>query len=180
MNPFLIAEVKTQSPFGYKSEKSWDELFEIANQFGNAISIHTDPRWGGSFSLIKKARKLTNKPILAKGIHSSDDDLQKAFDNGATTALVVGRIPTGFNLFKVLIEPNNLKELSMIPHECNVVWNSRNLATGGLKKTTFDQARRKFKGWMCQASNIKSPIDVHKAADAILIGTNLETFCKSL
>ena len=68
----IIAEVKTQSPFGYKSDKSWDELFEVANKVGDIISIHTDRRWGGSFELLQKARSLTNKPILAKGIHKND------------------------------------------------------------------------------------------------------------
>lgn len=28
----IIAEVKTASPFGFKSEKSWDELFKVANK----------------------------------------------------------------------------------------------------------------------------------------------------
>ena len=64
----IIAEVKTQSPFGFRSDKNRDELFAVANQIGDIISIHTDPRWGGSFELVKKARALTKKPILAKGI----------------------------------------------------------------------------------------------------------------
>ncbi len=63
----IIAEVKIQSPFGFKSEKSWDELFVIAEKAGDIISIHTDARWGGSFELIKKAKSLTKKQILAKG-----------------------------------------------------------------------------------------------------------------
>ena len=65
-NTQIIAEVKTGSPFGYKSEESWDELFEVAESVGDILSIHTDPRWLGSFELISKARKLTDKPILAK------------------------------------------------------------------------------------------------------------------
>lgn len=180
-NPLLIAEVKTKSPFGFKSHKSWDELFEIANKYGDIISIHTDVRWGGSFDLIKKAKQLTNKPILAKGIHKTDDDVQKAIDAGADYILVVGRIPQIYKE-RCLIEPLTLDELKNIPNDLKVVWNSRNLSDGSLKKETFKQARKIFDGWLCQASNIKSVDDVtslsevNKNADAILVGEHLESF----
>jgi len=105
----LIAEVKTKSPFGFRSKKSWDELFRIANEHGDWLSIHTDPRWGGSFELIKKARSLTKKPILAKGIHRSDKDIKQALKLGANYVLVVGRIPKA-HLNKLLIEPENLSQ----------------------------------------------------------------------
>jgi len=72
MNPLLIAEVKTESPFGFVSEKTWRQLFDIANKHGDIISIHTDKRWGGSFDLISKAKELTKKPVLAKGIHATE------------------------------------------------------------------------------------------------------------
>jgi len=86
----IIAEVKTESPFGFKSEKSWDELFGIASKIGDIISIHTDARWGGSFDLIKKARGLTDKKILAKGIHAKDEEIRKAIEAGADYVLVSG------------------------------------------------------------------------------------------
>lgn len=178
----LIAEVKTISPFGFKSDKSWDELFQIANKYGDIISIHTDSRWGGSFDLIKKAKSLTNKPILAKGIHETDDLLVKAFEVGADYALVVGRIPNIPEdlLKKCLIEPNSLEELKSIPSDLKAVWNSRDLTTGGFKEETFEQAREVFKGWLCQASNIKTIDDVNRGADAVLVGSNLELFIASL
>lgn len=171
----IIAEVKTKSPFGFESKKSWDALFEVANNYGDIISIHTDPRWGGDFELLKKAKSLTNKPILAKGIHSSDNDIKKAIEYGADYVLVVGRVPEIF-AEKCLIEPNNLKELSEIPENLKVVWNSRDLSDGGLKKETFEAARKIFKGWLCQASNIKNISDVKDGADAVLVGENLESF----
>ena len=55
-NVQIIAEVKTQSPFGFRSQKSWDELFVIADSVGDMLSVHTDPRWGGSFDLIRRAK----------------------------------------------------------------------------------------------------------------------------
>ncbi len=173
----LIAEVKTESPFGYRSSKTWDELFALAEAAGDMISIHTDTRWGGSFELLKKARTLTTKPILAKGIHATDDLIELAIKSGADYVLVVGRIPR-VHLEKCLIEPNTLVELVTIPTDMKVVWNSRDLSTGGLKVETFAQARKLFSGWLCQASNIHNQADVDPRADAVLVGTHLSEFLK--
>jgi indole-3-glycerol phosphate synthase len=175
----IIAEVKTCSPFGWKSKKSWDELFQVANEIGDIISIHTDERWGGSFDLIRKARQLTDKPILAKGIHASDALIQQAIDAGADWVLVVGRIPD-IHQKKCLIEPLTLDELKAIPAHMRAVWNSRDLADGSLKKETFREAREIFKGWLCQASNIRIVKDIEKDAQAVLVGTHLFEFADSL
>lgn len=175
----IIAEVKTQSPFGWKSSKSWDELFAIANEIGDIISIHTDARWGGSFDLIAKARNLTLKPILAKGIHATDAEIKEALERGADYVLVVGRIPD-VDITKCMIEPNTLNELISIPEGIKAVWNSRDLSTGGLKTESFEQAREIFKGWLCQASNIKTIKDIQSTANAILVGSNLPEFAESL
>lgn len=168
----IIAEVKTHSPFGWQSDKSWDELFILANKLGDIISIHTDPRWHGSFDLIAKARGLTDKPILAKGIHAEDADIEKAIKNGADFVLVVGRIPK-VHLDKCLIEPLRLEELKTLPSEVKAVWNSRDLADGSKKAEDFNQARNIFDGWLCQASNISSIEDIDPKADAVLIGTRM-------
>ena len=177
-NTIIIAEVKTISPFGFKSDRSWEDLFSLADEIGDIISIHTDSRWGGSFDLIKKARSLTSKPILAKGIHPSDDDINKSVENGANYVLVVGRIP-GVHQDKCFIEPLNLKELSSIPETYKIVWNSRDLNTGGYKNETFEEARKIWGGWICQASNIKSIKDIKNGADAVLVGTYLAEFAES-
>src|SRR5262249_23380508 len=105
--PTIIAEVKTKSPFGFVSQRSWDELFQIADKVGDIISIHTDPRWGGSFDLITRARTLTKKPILAKGIHKKDSEVQKEIESGADFVLIRGRIPK-VHIDKCIIEPNTL------------------------------------------------------------------------
>ena len=178
--PIIIAEVKTTSPFGYKSKKSWEELFKIANKVGDIISIHTDPKWDGSFDLIKKAKRLTNKPILAKGIHPSDEEILMALEKGADYILVVGRIPKIKNVKeKCLIEPLDLKELQEIPEGFKVVWNSRDLTSGNLKKETFEEARKIWKGWLCQASNIKTREDIKEGTNAVLVGEHLEKFSQS-
>ncbi len=175
----IIAEVKTDSPFGFKSNQDWDNLFKIANEIGDIISVHTDPRWNGSFDLIKKTRKLTDKPILAKGIHTKDEDIKKAIEYGADYVLVVGRIPKVY-LDKCFIEPLNLEQLNEIPKNAKVIWNSRDLKNGEIKKESFEDARKIWKGWLCQASNIKSIADIKNGADAILVGSHLEEFAKSM
>ena len=142
----IIAEVKTQSPFGFKSEKSWDELFAVANE---------------------------------EGIHATDAEIKKAIDAGADYILVVGRIPSVYH-DKCLIEPLTLDEVKTIPQNLKIVWNSRELKDGSIKKETFEDARKIFKGWMCQASNITSVKNINNSADAVLVGTNLIDFAKSL
>ncbi len=175
----LIAEVKTRSPFGYKSSKSWDELFYVASHYGDIISVHTDIRWGGSLQLIRKARQLTNKPILAKGIHTKDSEIIKALDCGANIVLVVGRIPKK-HINKCLIEPNSINELLTLPINTKAVWNQRDLRTGKPKKETYSQARQAWSGWLCQASLVETVNDIQPGADAILVGTHLEKFVASL
>ncbi len=174
----IIAEVKTQSPFGFKSEKTWDELFHLAERVGDTLSIHTDPRWGGSFELVKKARGRTQKPILAKGIHTSDDDIQRALDAGADFVLVVGRIPQEYPE-KCIIEPYTLAELKKIPEELKALWNARDLSTGKVKAETFSTARQVFKGWLCQASFLKSVDDILPGAHAVLVGEHVLEFAQS-
>jgi indole-3-glycerol phosphate synthase len=175
----IIAEVKTDSPFGFKSNQNWNDLFKIANEVGDIISIHTDSKWNGSFDLVRNARKLTDKPILAKGIHAKDEDIKKAIESGADYVLVVGRIPR-VCLDKCLIEPLSLKQLNEIPKNAKVIWNSRDLKNGEMKKESFEDARKIWKGWLCQASNIKSIADIKKGADAVLVGSYLEEFAKSM
>jgi len=187
--PLTIAEVKTVSPFGFKSDKSWDELFAVASAAGDIVSIHTDPRWGGSFDLIKKAKSLTEKPVLAKGIHADESDIAQAAAAGADFILVVGRVPvisqtiTPEILAKCIIEPNTLAELVEFAKNLvitRMVWNARDLATGGMKTETFAQARAAFKGWLCQASHISTIADIREGADAVLVGEKLEGFVESV
>lgn len=177
--PLIIAEVKTESPFGYKAEKSWEELFALACEVGDMVSIHTDPRWGGSFSLLREVRSLTNKPILAKGWHTTDEQVSQALDCGADWVLVVGKVPA-FRPERCIVEPMTLDGLRDIPTNIRALWNSRDLQTGGTKTESFQDARAAFKGWLCQASNIHNVSDVQQGADAVLVGTHLVEFAASI
>lgn len=176
----LIAEAKPLSPFGFRSGQSWDELFRLAAAAGDVVSVHADPRWGGSLDLIRAARSRTEKPILAKGVHASDEEIRAALAAGADFALVVGRLPAPDLRPRCLIEPNTLAELGALPPGTAAVWNSRDLRDGGLKEETFADARAAWPGWLCQASNLRSAGDVHPGAQACLVGQALPEFIGSL
>jgi len=176
----IIAEVKTKSPFGFVSLYAEQVLFNVADQIGNIISIHTNRRWGGSMDLITKYHTQTNKPILAKGIHGTDQEVEQALRYGASYVLVVGRIPDKSLWPWIMYEPLNLAQLKDTPPELKVVWNSRNLTDGSLKIESFAEARALFPGWLCQASNIKYPNDILPGAEAIIIGQNLVHYYKMI
>ncbi len=175
----IVAEVKVKSPFGFVSNNSWEDQFKLADKVGDIIAVHTDSRWGGSFDELKKARALTKKPILAKGIHETDDDVEKAAKAGADFVLVVWRVPTVHQDI-CCIEPLNIAQLKTIPDTFKIVWNARDIKTGKPKPETFEQARAAWPGWICQASFIKHIDEVKGGADAILVGQGLTDFVKSL
>lgn len=95
-------------------------MFELAEPAADMLSIHTDARWGGSFELLEQARKRTTKPVLAKGIHASDEDVRRALSQGADAVLVVGRIPAA-HAERCLIEPVSLAQLASLPRELRAV-----------------------------------------------------------
>lgn len=171
----LIAEVKVVSPFGYQAQGTWAQQFALASKVGDWVSVHTDARWGGSFELLRAARSLTKKPILAKGIHATDMEIEHALECGADWVLCVGRVPKRF-ADKCIVEPNTIADLVALPKAQRACWNARNLATGLAKTQTFGEARQVFSGWLCQASFICSRIEVHPGAQAVLIGEGLQDY----
>lgn len=177
--PLLIAEVKTQSPFGFQSKHSAELLFALAEAQGHMIAIHTHLAWRGSYSAVSNARQYTSKDILAKGIHGSDDEVRCALVAGADKVLVVGRMPAVDLLPHCYLEPLSLADLATYPLDTRVVWNQRDLATGMPKRETFAEARALWKGWLCQASYLRTMSDVHPGADAVLVGEHLPTFIQS-
>ena len=179
----FVAEVKIKSPFAKLDRpKAFDRLIRKAHRYGDMVSIHTDPKWAGKFEHITYASRYGSKPILAKGIHASDEDVINALNHGAAKVLVVGRIPDKKLLPYCWIEPLNTDQL--LEFACNgvktMVWNSRDLSTGGHKPMSFAFARMMFGGTLIQASNIKSLKDVDKTADGYIVGTYLDQFVKSL
>jgi indole-3-glycerol phosphate synthase len=191
IKPIFIGEVKLKSPYGFQSPYKFATLWDYAEKHADWISIHTDPRFGGSFDDIYFAKRRTRKPILAKGFHCSDDDVKKCFDLGADYVLVVDRFRPNLNKepYSLLFEISNNKELQhlrrcygAILDKYKFVYNSRDLFTGNTKEDQWDEFRKKS-NWLCGASNIQVKEDVDKfysGCDAFIVGEHLVKFCNSL
>jgi len=201
----FIAEIKTQSPFGFKSEHSFGDLMDVAIENGDWISVHTNALWGGDYNAISFVRRNTNKPILAKGIHATDDDVLKAIDHGADYVLVVdrqfnGNTHVGKQVIYERHDPHfafqNSKgwsQLDMQVHRINgnfpneniplkYLVNARNLSTGKMKPNYTGEMINYIKAgvWVCQGSGIKSRSDVHLNVHAFVVGEHLIDFCFDL
>jgi hypothetical protein len=195
--PRLVAEVKTKSPFGYRAEWSrqfpkpaqatagwqgddglWESLLELANQRGDWVAVHTDSRWGGSWRRLHTARDLTQKPLLAKGVHPVDDDIRRALDLGADAVLVVGRTAIDERLKdRVWFEPLHPVELRRWDKGLAVVWNRRDLQTGGLPRTLGSQARLTMVDYdWTLASGLTGWDVVPAGVPSILVGEHLPAF----
>lgn len=189
VKPIFIAEIKPVSPFGYHSPYPFNRLMDYALEYGDWISVHDNALWGGDYNTISFVRKYTDKPILAKGIHSTDGDIQRAIDHGANYVLVVDRIPHIDYCNQTLFEFNSFDHANTrnipdsIPQKIKsskYVCNRRDLRTG--KKKEVDELELYLKAgvWVCQASGIKTPDDVNPNVNAFIVGTNLVEFCKQL
>jgi indole-3-glycerol phosphate synthase len=190
--PIFIAEIKTQSPFGFKARRNFASLMRIAIQYGDWISVHDNALWGGDFETISFVRNNTKKPILAKGFHSTDDDIKRALDHGADYVLVVDRVPEDYYLHdKCLFEWSSFETFHKHAQEnmnrCfeKVVYNSRDLKTGEVKDVNEIQSFidyrvpttvSKQKLWVCQASNIVNKQQIKEGVSAYIVGESLAEF----
>jgi indole-3-glycerol phosphate synthase len=189
MKPIFIAEIKTQSPFGYRSELPFISLMNLAITYGDWVSVHTNALWGGDFQTLSFVRAHTNKPILAKGIHNRLADIAAALDHGADYVLTVtDSLNQVHNLNndtrkRCLFETKNTLENREIVKEfpdIKVVYNSRDLSTGlPKKKDEFADYVTAFP-WVCQASGIVAPYLVRPRADAFIVGEHLAKFVRAL
>ena len=191
----FIAEVKTISPFGFKSDYSEKVLLNLALAHGDMISLHTDPLWGWSDNFATQAAMAKNLGIkvLAKGIHEKDEEIEWALNHGADYVLVVGRIPH-YSLIKYCyLEPLNDKQYEKMADVMPpaIVINSRSLEDNGYIKwriNTGVPSKEAITMWntyciqkylnvpLIQASNIQLPKDVKDWADGYIVGQYLPAF----
>lgn len=179
--PLFIAEVKTCSPFGFKSDKSWRELFELALSTADMLSIHVEQDFGGNLQSLELARKLCHIPILAKGYHKTNKDVDRSFEAGADNVLVVGRKPPydKYGVAALLYEPLSAEYIHGY-RNYPMVWNARDLRTGNKKSDSINSIRNKHKSLLYQASFIKSPDDIADGVDGFIVGEHLPEFIKAL
>src|SRR6185369_8117523 len=179
--PIFIAEIKTVSPFGFKSPYDKDLLEYLAIGCGDYVSSHTDPRWGGSMNnLALLKQKLKNQgrkqKLVAKGIHQHDGFIKAALDYGADYVVVVGRIPAKKYLSKCWLEPlteHQYPEMKKAKPNA-IILNSRNLMGGKDREWTVKVKPKGIK--LIQASNIKTVGEIQPWADGYIVGANLPQF----
>lgn len=195
----FIAEIKTKSPYGFQSPHSFIKLMETAIEYGDWISVHDNALWGGDSETISFVRQNTNKPILAKGIHYTNERIIEAIDAGADYVLSAGRVAgsaedigerqkvklRNSDYKKIIYELDYEKVLSLVNFssywkESKYVCNSRDLSTGKFKEKNEIEDFVKLGTWVCQASGIKSKNDVNSNVDAFIVGENLLEFCKNI
>ena len=158
-----IAEAKKKSPWeGIISYLPMEELLKKAIELGDWISVHTEEPWGGSIETLKMARAMTNKPIMAKGFHRTNESVEAAFKAGADYVLVVGRMAP---FEGVIVEPASLEDVKTFNHARMMMWNRRDLSNGHARKFSWDLAKKLRKGWLgCASLGPPFPVD----ADACL------------
>lgn len=183
----FIAHVRMQNPYGYKSNSPFRELMETAIHFGDWIGIDVDFLWGGSIDIISYVSHFTDKPIVAIGLFSTDKKIRDCV-NDAASYVMTPRIPDFNNVHsgRLLLELNNDVIRDLICRDKNAarymyVHNTRDLRTGQMKDPALLHEfmnldiRHKI-----QASNIKSPADVHPNATHFIVGEGLVEFCSKL
>lgn len=158
-----IAEAKKKSPWeGTISYLPMEDLIKKAIEQGDWISIHTEEPWGGSIETLKMARGMTDKPIMAKGIHRTNESIEIAFKAGADYVLCVGRMAPYDN---IIVEPASLADVKTFSSAKMLMWNRRDLSNGHARKFSWDLARKLRTGWMgCASLGFPFPED----ADACL------------
>jgi indole-3-glycerol phosphate synthase len=181
----FIAEVKIHSPAEFDSDYSFEELFEIAAEYGDMVSVHTEERWLGSLKNVTYARTHTSKPIVAKGMHSwSEDEIDRCLEAGADYVWVVGYCPRSYYAHTTIIEPYDLDQLKMISHGWTglVAWNQRDIRSFGKRVGEDWEEARQIRPHLrlgC-ASLIKHPYEVPKDADFYVVGEHLPEYTKRL
>lgn len=189
----FIAEIKPYSPFTGPSRYPMEVLRFAALQHGDWVAAHTSPRWRGSMEHLAETREMMDsicpdKPLLAKGVHSTDAELMEALQY-AHYALVVGRWPSHLPEMirrRLIFEPTSLGQLQSTVSATQplrtdprmVMWNARDLTSGRRRDHDFSIREVKIANdgnldWVCQASFIKGPDDVMEWADAHIVGTHL-------
>ncbi len=176
--PFIVAEVKMKSPYGWVNPMMARDQLAICEEVGDFISVHTDSMWGGSWDHLVDMRNRTAKPILAKGFHPTIAHVQRALDCGADHVLTVGWHPEG-RLSQYCWHEVETRDQLINSGARWIVLNSRDPRTGETRTGTGVAAQRVVTSAdslghkLVQASLIRCATDVVPGMDAILIGEGL-------
>ncbi len=91
-SPFVIAEVKPQSPSGRVliEENEVEEVVAVYSQHAAAISVLCDREFfGGGYDLLKRVAGMTDLPLLAKEFFVDRRQVYAAAGHGASAILLI-------------------------------------------------------------------------------------------
>ncbi len=184
--PELIAEVVTQGPDGYRAHRSWEELFNIANGYGDYIAVNVDPLWGGTIGRLQQARAFTSKPLVAKGVFHTDAEIQEARDAGADHVIVTGRVPEypyGAYCWVDPVTPGMLKRLPLTKFDV-VVADGQNLYDGSAQPDMYDAVVTRMADetdypHIVQA-DVRFQADIKPETTMVMVGRYLEEYTRGL
>ncbi len=167
-SPLIVAEIKQRSPYGWSNPLKWERQLDICEEVGDIISVHTDPMWGGSLEHLAAVRKLTRKPILAKGFHPTIAHVRAALEH-SDYCLTVGWWPGNPRCWH---EVTSLREMHYT-EASHVVWNSRDPRTGETRPESESAVQLQRPEWLCWASNVRAADSLKREYSAVLIGEGL-------
>lgn len=183
----LIAEYKRRSP--WDGELTGRALKDVVSEYDSdpnvfAISIVADERWGGEPADIAEARRVTDKPILAKigpgssFPHEYPDWGADALTLGATWYLTHDWVKAADDPAHAWLEvggpDSTAPTLDQLP--LVVVCNNRDLETGEVDLSRSIEEKGKLLGadtLFCAASGFRWPWECPETFDFCLMGTAL-------
>lgn len=186
----FVAEIKTHDPWRDRASKyTFDHLLELAAEFGDVISLHTNTAFteGLSFhyQLERVRASAPDTPILAKGTHMLGFESEQWFKAGATHVLTCNpdvrtwsQEPQSEELWYEIPR----RDANLIAPEWPIVVNGRSLARGTMDEYALSHLTglvgngRK----VVQASLIERFEDIQPGVWAFIVGTKLPELVATL
>lgn len=192
----VIAEIKSKSPS--EGEIADVDLMEVACAYERsraaAVSVLTDPFFGGSLELLERVRKIITKPVLRKDFILDEYQIYEARAYGADAFLLIAGLLTRAQLKKfvalgeklalhALVEVHSKEEIKNLPDNVEIIGiNHRNLFE---KKYPIDMSlTEKLLPYVAKKKIVIAESGIHTKEDvmrfvkmrkvkAVLVGTSV-------
>ena len=176
LRPGYIAEHKPRSPFGWVGPDIPVEDFIGLHTDAGAYAVHVQEPWGGSWDTLARARAVTDKSVLVKGV-LSEREVGRVVASGAVALLIEGQndhLPVRLPVIEVTTPEALGRALQREP--AWIVVNARDIDTGEMHPERHDEMRSLIPEGVgaIAASGLVEP---RADYDLSLIGTALMEAC---